>query len=94
MSLKPHGVLYFGSAPRLSETLIHQLASSEHITEVVVDLGALGRVDYTGAVALKTFVDECEEAGLACELTNVPPHATGTLSRFWGDDLAKVVHPD
>jgi SulP family sulfate permease len=94
LMLKPHGVLYFGSAPRLSEALIEQLASIDDISHVVVDLGALGRVDYTGAVALKTFVDECGDAGLRAELVNVPLHATGTLTRFWGDDLAKVVHPD
>ena len=94
LHLKPYGVLYFGSAPRLSEALIEQLAKYDEITQVVVNLGSLGRVGYTGAVALKTFVDECTAAGLETELNDVPPHATGTLSRFWGDDLAKVVHPD
>ena len=94
LTIKPYGVLYFGSAPRLSEALIEQLASVGDLTDVVVDMGALGRVDYTGVIALKRFIDESEAAGLTAELTNVPPHATGTLSRFWGDSLSRWVHPD
>lgn len=94
LTIKPYGVLYFGSAPRLTEVLLERLAAAEEITDVVVDLGALGRVDYTGVVALKRFIDESEAAGVTAELTNVPPHATGTMSRFWGDSLSKWVHPD
>ena len=63
--------MYFGSAPRLTEALIDQLASVEGITRVVVDLGSLGRVDYTGAIALKTFVDESGDAGLEAHATDV-----------------------
>lgn len=94
LTIKPYGVLYFGSAPRLSEVLIAQLAAADHITDVVVDMGALGRVDYTGVIALKRFIDESEAAGLSAELINVPPHAKGTLTRFWGDALSRWVHPD
>ncbi len=92
--LRPSGVLYFGSAPRLGQTLIDELAAHHGIRRVVVDLERLGRIDYTGAVALRAFFDECDGAGLETELRNVPPHALGTLNRSWGTRLAEVLAED
>lgn len=89
--LRPHGVLYYGSAPRLSETLVDQLAAQPETTRVVVDLERLGRVDYTGAMALKAFLDEAAEAGLETAVANVPQHAMGTLDRSWGEELPRLM---
>jgi len=89
--LRPSGVLYFGSAPRLSEALLDQLADhGEAVERVIVDLSRLGRVDYTGAVALKSFSEDCTRAGLDFELRAVPKHAEGTLERYWGTELAQI----
>ncbi len=90
LTLRPSGVLYFGSAPRLEETLVDQLAAHPETSEVVVDLQRLGRIDYTGAQELKGFTDDCEQAGLTVRVQSVPAHARGTLTRSWGDALVRV----
>lgn len=88
--IAPSGVLYFGSAPGLSQALVNQLATHQDIESVIVDLGMLGRVDYTGVQELTAFGKECEGAGLAFKLRNIPDHARGTMSRCLGDDLSKL----
>ena len=84
----PSGVLYFGSAPGLSQALVDELAEHDNIARVVVDLSKLGRVDYTGVLALKEFVADCESAGLEAKMRHPPGHAKGTLSRVFGPDVA------
>lgn len=90
--LCPSGVLYFGSAPGLSQALVDELAAhdDDHITRVVVDLSELGRVDYTGALALQSFVDDCAGAGLETRLRGIPDHALGTLTRSLGEQLDQL----
>jgi len=90
LELVPSGVLYFGSAPGLSQSLVEQLATHKDIASVVVDLGMLGRVDYTGALELKAFADDCASAGLGFRIRNIPDHALGTMTRCLGDDLPRL----
>ena len=90
LELRPSGVLYFASAPRLLETLIDQLAAYPDTSEVIVNLERLGRIDYTGAQGLKGFTDDVEAAGLHVSVRAVPAHARGTLTRSWGDALVRV----
>lgn len=89
LMITPAGVLYFGSAPSLSQTLVDQLAEhdDEQISRIVVDLSRLGRVDYTGVLALRGFIDDCESAGLDIRIQKPPAHAKGTLHRAFGDDV-------
>ena len=86
LELIPSGVLYFGSAPRLSQALLEQLAEHDNdsIERVVVNLSELGRLDYTGALELKAFLDDCEAAGLEASFRDPPEHAMGTLRRSLG----------
>jgi SulP family sulfate permease len=88
--LRPSGVLFYGSTARLDETFSTELASHPEIESVVVDLEALGRIDYTGALALKEFLDEAAAAGLDVAVRGIPQHAEGTLNRSWGDDLTHL----
>lgn len=90
LTLRPSGVLFYGSAARLDEAFSTQLGDHPEIVDVVVDLGALGRIDYTGALALKEFLDEAAAAGLNVSVRDIPPHAEGTLNRSWGDDLTHL----
>ena len=89
LELVPSGVLYFGSAPGLSQALVNQLAEhdDDSISRVVVDLSELGRVDYTGVLELKGFLDDCRTAGLEAKLRDIPDHAIGTLTRALGEEL-------
>lgn len=88
--LSPSGVLFYGSAPRLDEVFSEQLARNPDIERVVVDLEGLGRIDYTGALALKEFIDAAEQAGLRVSVRDIPGHAEGTLNRSWGDELTQL----
>ena len=90
LEIVPSGVLYFGSAPGLSQSLMEQLALHRDIESVVVDLSMLGRVDYTGVQELKAFADDCVSAGLRFRIRNIPDHALGTMTRYLGDELPRM----
>jgi SulP family sulfate permease len=81
LTLEPQGVLFFGSAPRLEAALLNQLSQHPEARHLVLDLEELGRIDFTGAVALKTVIAEAEEAGLTAEVRHVPQHARRILGR-------------
>ncbi len=87
LMLRPAGVLFFGSAPSLDDTLITALAEHPDATRLVLNLEALGRIDYTGARALRQIAEEAELAGLEVELTNVPGHARRILEAVWPEGL-------
>jgi SulP family sulfate permease len=84
LSLAPEGVLFFGSAPTLEEALVAALADHPDATRLVLRLERLGRIDYTGAVALRNVIEEGERAGLAVELRHVPLPARGLIRRVIG----------
>jgi SulP family sulfate permease len=88
--LRPSGVLFYGSAARLDEAFSRQLGEHPETTGAIVDLEGLGRIDYTGALALKEFLDDAAAAGLTVAVRNIPKHAEGTLNRSWGDDLTRL----
>jgi SulP family sulfate permease len=74
-------VLFFASAPGLDEALIQELAAHPSAEHLIVDLSGLGRIDFTGALVLKTVAKEAERAGLTMELAGVPPRLRPILSR-------------
>ena len=86
--LRPQGVIFFGSSPDVAEAMTNLLADHPEADRVVFDLGAVGRIDLTGALALKTLVDDARLAGLEAELSNVPRPARRILRSVWEGDLA------
>lgn len=84
LSLTPEGVLFFGSAPNLEAALVAALADHPDATRLVLRLERLGRIDYTGAVALQNVIEEGERAGLVVELRNIPLPAQGLVRRVTG----------
>ena len=87
LHLEPIGVLFFASAPDLDETLIRELALHPDADRLILDLEQLGRVDYTGAVALKTVAEHAATAGLTVEFVGIPPQARSLLTRVLGSML-------
>lgn len=85
--LRPRGVMFFASAPDVDAALGDLLADHPEAERVVLDLNALGRIDYTGALALKTLVEDAAKAGVHMEITGVPPQAQRVLARVWEGDL-------
>lgn len=88
--IQPTGVLYFGSAPILGDRITAELAAHPDTELLVLDLVRLGRIDYTGALALKSAVHEAEEAGISVSVSNVPDHSRATLQRVWEADLPEI----
>lgn len=85
LHLRPRGVLFFASAPPLEETLGDLLAAHPDAQRLVVHCDGLGRLDLTGALALRSALAEARLAGVAVELADVPPHARRLVSRVLPD---------
>jgi SulP family sulfate permease len=90
LRLAPQGVLFFGSAPALETALVDALARHPTARRLVLELEALGRIDCTGALALRSVMREAERAGLEVEVCGVPPQAHRVLARLLGDRVGHL----
>jgi SulP family sulfate permease len=93
LELTPTGVLYFGSAPQLSEGLLELLAQHPQAKSLVFDLGNLGRIDYTGSLVLKSVAEEAVSAGLEVSFENVPPQTRRILDRVLEQEPPEIGTP-
>jgi SulP family sulfate permease len=94
LMFEPIGVLYFGSATVFDEALIRELAAHPDATRLTVDLRKIGRLDLTGAQALRSIALDARSAGLTVRITT--GHAvqgSELLRRFIGED-SKLPGPD
>ena len=73
------GVLWFGSAPILERALLAHLQASRSLRRVILHLGGLGRIDLTGAMALKRLREDIERSGMDFRICEVPGHACRIL---------------
>ncbi len=87
--LTPRGVFWFGSAPELEDSLLHLLSVYPEAEKLQIDLGGLGRIDFTSASVLKKIIDDAVQAGLTVEVLGIPDHARRILRSVWGDDAAR-----
>jgi SulP family sulfate permease len=81
LHLEPRGVLYFASAPLLEERLGKMLSETPAAEELVIHLGGLGRIDVSGALGLRSVLEEAEQAGLQATVCDVPPQARKIVRR-------------
>jgi sulfate permease, SulP family len=81
LHLKPKGVLYFASVPSLERAFAGLLQCHPEARHLVVHLDGLGRVDVTGALALKSLLATAASAGLEGRVVDVPPQATKIVAR-------------
>lgn len=88
LRLRPEGVLWFGSAPFLVQEVNERVAASPEAQRVVLNLSGLGRIDNTGALALRDLLDDVRKTGLEIEVRDVPDHAIGLLRSVGGFDLS------
>lgn len=87
LTLKPVGVLFFGSAPSLNEILIATLAEHPEAKNLILDLQKVGRIDYTGALAIKQIASDAEESGLQVKIiVGRPPQGQRIVTRVIGRD--------
>ena len=81
LTFTPRGVLWFGTAQRLDTLLVDALAAHPEAQRLVMDLARLGRIDTTGALVLRSVLDEARGAGLAAEVRGVPPQSQALADR-------------
>jgi SulP family sulfate permease len=79
LHLRPRGVLWFGSAARLEDTFLRLLGEHRGATRLLVHLDGLGRIDMTGALALRRVLQEARDAGLVVEVVDVRPRWRGLV---------------
>ena len=90
--LEVAGVLYFGSASRLEDTLESELAAHPEATGLVLDLRRVGRIDYTSAVVIQRVAKEVEEGGMTVKVVAArPPQGLVILERLLGADSPWLV---
>ena len=89
LTLRLNGVLWFASAPFVEEQFNAALAAHPDAQRLVLDLGGLGRIDYTGALAVKAVIDDARIAGLQVAVEDVPPQSAGLLRRVCGDIVSQ-----
>ncbi len=79
--LAPRGVLWFGSAPQMQRSFMHELEEGHELDRIVLHLGGLGRIDLSGAMMLKEFREEMAAGDIEVEVAGVPYHARRILRR-------------
>lgn len=86
LHIRPRGVLWFGSAARLEDVLLRLIGEHPDAERLAVHLDALGRIDTTGALALRALLQQAREAGLVVEIVDVPPR--------WRQLVARVIEQE
>ena len=81
IEVAPQGVLWFVSAPLVEAELVKGLAEAEDARLLRVDLSGLGRIDLSGALALRRIMDDAHAAGLETEVLGIPDHAAVLVER-------------
>jgi sulfate permease, SulP family len=81
LHLRPRGVLWFGSARTLEDAVLKLLAEHADAERLIVHLDALGRIDMTGALALRALLQDAREAGVSVEVVDVRPRWRGLVER-------------
>ena len=84
ITIHPTGVVWFASTPALEDAFRAAVAAHPEATHVVIDFGACGRLDYSGASTLSEVVDDLTADGRRVDIINVPRHAQRALSVFLG----------
>ncbi len=85
--LRPRGVLWFGSAQSLEDRALDLLADHPEAQKLHLDLSGVGRIDVSGAYALRSLLVDAESAGLEVSITGVPPRARRFVRTIIGRDV-------
>ncbi|WP_157617243.1 SulP family inorganic anion transporter [Saccharomonospora marina] len=86
----PRGVLWFGTAQRLDTVLLDALAAHPDADALVIDLGRLGRIDTTGALMLRSVLDQARGAGLRADVNGIPPQSRKLTERVLGPEIGPL----
>lgn len=81
LHLRPRGVLWFGTTPRLEDRLLELIALHPDVRRLVVHLDAVGRVDTTAALALRSLLRDVRAAGLEASIGEIRPRWARLVER-------------
>jgi sulfate permease, SulP family len=81
LHMRPRGVLYFGSERRMQDEFLALVAQHPDATRLVVHLDGLGRIDLTGALALRAVVHDARGAGFEVEIRDIRPRWRALVER-------------
>ena len=79
LHFEPKGVLWFGSAPALEDSLLSSLAQEPGVKRIIVHCAGLGRIDLTAAQGIARIAEQAQVAGLEMEIREAPEHAYRVL---------------
>jgi len=85
LTLRPVGVMWFGSAPGFRRSLATALDEHPSTQRLRVDLSGLGRLDLSGALVLRDALAVARRRGVPLQFTRVPRQIQRVL---------KAVYPD
>ena len=86
LTVAPQGVLWFATVPQIDRLIRAKIAEHPDIDDVIIDFSGVGRLDYSGAVALKRLVAELAAADTRVELANIKPGAAQAANVHLRDD--------
>ena len=82
LTVAPRGVLWFASVTRVERLVREQLAEYQDVEKLVVDLGGVGRLDYSGGASLGRIISEVEQAGVSVRVVNIRPGSARAARLF------------
>jgi SulP family sulfate permease len=80
LTVSPQGVLWFATVPLVDRLIRDELAKHDDISEVVLDLSGVGRLDYSGGAAISRLREELRSTGITFTTTRVNPAAQRSVS--------------
>ncbi|MCP3990532.1 MAG: SulP family inorganic anion transporter [Actinomycetia bacterium] len=92
LTVAPQGVLWFATVPSLDRIIRAEIAEHPDLHAVIIDFAGVGRLDYSGAVALKRIVNEVTSAGTTVDIVNVTPGAAQAANIHLADCLVGVAN--
>jgi SulP family sulfate permease len=84
LHVRPQGVLYFASAPSLETRIMTLMAEGPDLRHVVVHLDRLGRLDLTGALVLRSLVEDMQRADADVVIEGTQPQARRLVDAVLG----------
>ncbi len=73
------GVMWFATVPQVERVVREELAAERGLTAVVIDLSGVGRLDYSGAVALRRLLERISSGGVTIKVVGIPPSVSGAV---------------
>jgi len=94
LHLRPRGVLWFGTSARLEDAFLRLVAEHREAERLLIHLDGLGRIDMTGALALRSLLQDARAAGLKVEIVDVRPRWRGLVENVIAKDRDPLGAPD